>query len=159
MPLLKTASAWSFFDGGGTVPPAATSLPRAIAARWDAVDTLGSAFPGGLWRDLAPPGTAYPHAVFSILGTVTDYMTSTPAPSTSEGQVTITAYAATGDEADALAEVLLAAFNDAAMPLAGRDLMLFRRATYPQGSIATKGEGSADVWQNVSAFDFMIGSN
>jgi|GEM_PF-5331711 len=41
---------------------------EALATRWDAKSALAAAFPGGIWKDRAPPKTTYPYVVVTGAG-------------------------------------------------------------------------------------------
>jgi len=118
---------------------------------------LGTTFPGGLWLDRAPNGTAFPFATYSVASDVDEFDTSDTHQR--QYQVQFSAYD-TGKESARLARkairaVMLPALADWA-PLSWTGGVEIGR--FPAGQTLNldpdRGPGGVDVWQ--ATFDVLF---
>src|SRR5580698_4432711 len=105
-------------------------LLEAISTKFDADSTLTAAFPGGLWGEAAPEGTALPYVIQNVIDApVTCFYGSA---SQTEVQVKLSAYGIGRDATLQKAEVLTAVFKDATLTLSSGQNVDARQVSDPQ---------------------------
>lgn len=145
----------AYWPAGSSTAPAADLLEAIYLAF--VASGLGAAFPGGLWLDRAPDGTAYPFATFSVASDVDDFDTSDTHQR--EVQVQFAAYH-TGKETARLARLAMRSAMLPAqadwVPLSWADGQEIGR--FPAGQSLNldpdRGPGGVDVWQ--ATFDVLF---
>ncbi len=117
-------------------------LLEAISAKFAGDTTLTAAFPGGLWGEVAPEGTALPYVVQTVAeSSVTSFYGST---SRAEIQVKLCAYGIGRDTTLAKGEVLAAAFKDATLTLSSGQNVDVRQISDPQPQRQGRDASTAD---------------
>ena len=89
-----------------------TRVIEAIVSLWDS-ESLDSTFPGGLWFEVAPPGTEYPFVQVASLGNVPGMWTSTSEHREQRYQMSIFYEEATGTDPASALGTLMRVLDDA----------------------------------------------
>jgi len=117
-------------------------LLQAISAKCAADATLTATFPGGLWGESAPEGTALPYVVQSVISSpVTCFYGSA---SRSEVQVKMSAYGIGRAATLAMAEALAAAFKDVTLTLSTGQNFDARQLSDPQPQLQGRDSSTTD---------------
>jgi hypothetical protein len=118
------------------------SLLEAISARFAADSVLTAAFPGGLWGEAAPEGTALPYVVQSVVDAPVTCVYG--AATRADVKVRLSAYGIGRDATMAKAELLAAAFKDVTLTLSAGKNYDARQLTGPQPERQGRDSSTAD---------------
>jgi hypothetical protein len=118
------------------------SLLEAISTRFSADEALTAAFPGGLWGEAAPEGTALPYVVQTVVGAPVTWFYGSA--SLAQVQVRLSAYGVGRDATLAGAETLAAAFKDATLALSSGQNIDARQVSDPQPERQGRDSSTAD---------------
>jgi len=118
------------------------SLLEAISTKFAADSTLTAGFPGGLWGEAAPEGTALPYVIQSVIGAPITWFYGSS--SLAQVQVQLSAYGIGRDPTIAKAEVLAAAFRDATLTLSSGQNVDARQVSAPQPQREGRDSSTAD---------------
>ena len=117
-------------------------LLAAISTKFTADGTLTAAFPGGMWGEAAPEGTALPYVIQSVIAApMTCFYGSA---SRSEVQVKMSAYGIGRDATLASAEALATAFKDVTLTLSTGQNFDARQVSDPQPQRQGRDSSTAD---------------
>lgn len=131
------------------------ALLDAIKTKFSATASLGTAFPGGYWRDLAAKGTPMPYVVSTVVAAPTE--TKFGGVAFDDTTIRFTAYGVGHDAVLTAIETFVGVFDEVALTLAGATELNVTRRSSPVPRIEGPLDASGNkVWRADVVYDFAI---
>jgi hypothetical protein len=120
-------------------------LLNAIYAKFTADPALVAAFPGGLFRDRAPEGTAMPYVVSHVVASKIAYAYG--GPYRTDTEVRFSAYGVGHDATENAMQTLLGSFDDSLLSLSSGTSDAVTRTGEPTPALHRHDSQGNDVWE------------
>jgi hypothetical protein len=147
---------WFFFGGLGGSVPQAPDLITAVIWTLNGDGDLASLLPGGAFKDVAERGVTFPAATVSLVSESDDFDSS--GGGVKEGEVQVSVFAENEPDARAAIKVVRKSLTDPELDIDPDEgaVIYFRPTGGPQTVKPGEGEGSADDWQAVQSFRYLV---